>query len=233
MAQTIHTQSILITGGSSGIGRAIAERFDDAKYKVAVVDKKHFNSERNVFFKNMDIGQISKTDKLYMWVKKMIGIPQVLVLNAGVGIHEKLTEGDPEKWKKIIDTNLLGSLYTLRAFVPEMMQYEGAHVFFVSSVAAYQPHPYGGVYSASKTALEIIAETLRLETLPKLKVTIISPGITQTSFFKHENAARSIDQFEVEAISPEEIAEDIFYCVNKRKGTAINKIVTRPINQNF
>ena len=156
------------------------------------------------------------------------------MLNAGRGIKEKLTEGDPEKWKSIIDINLLGALRCIRAFVPAMLEKKNGHVVFISSVSAGKPHPYGGVYSASKSALEVIAETLRLETLPHVKVTVISPGIVDTNFFKNEVSGNtSVEQRKLGSISPDDIAEDVFYAVTKRKGTSINKIITRPIGQEF
>src|SRR5690606_34492370 len=97
----------------------------------------------------------------------------------------KLTEGDPEGWKEIMDTNLMGALYFIRLFVPEMLEQKRGNVIFVSSVAAGRGFPYGGIYAASKTALDVIAETLRLETLPLIKVTTICPGLTDTDFFSN------------------------------------------------
>lgn len=83
---------------------------------------------------------------------------------------------------KIIDLNVMGALRCIRAFVPAMLERENGHIVFISSVSASQPHPYGGIYSAAKTALEVIAETLRQETLPHLNVTVVSPGVTNTNF---------------------------------------------------
>ena len=106
------------------------------------------------------------------------GLPGTLTLNAGKGIHETLTEGDPDKWKSVLDLNVMGVLRYIRSFVPEMISQKQGKVIFMSSVAASKPYTYGAVYSASKAAVEMIAETLRLETLPHVAVTTINAGIT-------------------------------------------------------
>lgn len=234
MQKDLMIRKILITGGAGGIGAAIAKKFSVQNWKVAVADIKQPLGDFDPLYFSTDISKSKDVDNLYNQIKDSIGIPDVLVLNAGRGIQEKLTEGDPEKWQEIIDLNLMGSLRCIRAFVPEMLEQKNAHVLFVSSVAAGQPHEYGGIYSATKTALEIVAETLRMETLPNLKVSVISPGITNTDFFRNQISGNtSIEELNMGSLEADEIAEDIFYMVNRKNSSSINKIVTRPLKQSF
>lgn len=223
----------LITGGNSGIGLAIAENFASHGIKVAVADKDISEEDsENIYYKQYDVSK--DVDDLYKWVKNKIKIPEVLVLNAGRGIRERLTEGDPKKWQDILETNLMGPLRCIRAFVPEMLERKRGHVIFISSVSANKPHSYGGIYSASKAALEMIAETLRIETLPYINVTVISPGVTNTNFFENQiSGSGSATDLKMGFISPQEIADDVFYAISKKPGTSINKIITRPIAQEF
>lgn len=225
----------VVTGGSSGIGKAIAEKLSKAEIKVVVADLHEFEPKtKNIFFKKCDVSQANEIDDLYSWISKKLGKPEILVLNAGRGIKEKLTEGDPEKWQNIIDINLMGPLRCIRSFVPNMLHEKRGSVIFISSVAANQAFSYGGIYSASKTALEVIAETLRQETLPHVKVTVISPGIVDTNFFGNEISGNTkLEEMGMGSISAEEIAEDVWYVLNKERGTSINKIITRPVKQNF
>lgn len=225
----------LITGGSSGIGLAIARKFADNNIKVVVADKAESKEKtENILYKICDVGNPQDIDELYAFTASEAGKPDVLVLNAGQGLMERLCEGDPEKWQQVINTNLMGALRCIRAFVPDMLERKKGNVIFISSVSANQPHPYGAVYSASKTALEVIAETLRLETLPHINVTVISPGVTNTNFFENQiSGSYSIENLNTGAISPEEIADDVFYAISKKQGTSINKIITRPIAQEF
>lgn len=225
----------IITGGSSGIGLAIAKKFASHHIRVIIADiVRPEETSADISYKACDISNSKNINDLYHWVTDNFGIPDVLILNAGRGIREKLSEGDPEKWQKIIETNVMGALRCIRAFIPEMLERKNGNVIFISSVSANQPHPYGGIYSASKTALEVIAETLRLETIPYINVTVISPGITDTSFFENQiSGSGSAEDHQMGSISPAEIAEDVFYSINKKPGTSINKIVTRPIAQEF
>lgn len=229
------SRSALITGGSSGIGLAVAKKFSLENIQVDIADINEYEgTAENVLFKKCDVGNARDIDELYLWAKENTGLPEILVINAGCGIREKLTEGDPEKWQKVIDTNVMGALRCIRAFVPPMLEKKQGNVIIISSVSANQPHPYGAVYSATKSALEIIAETLRLETLPYINVTVVSPGITNTGFFANEISGNSsVEDLNMGVIPPEEIAEDIFYAINKKNGTSINKIITRPLAQSF
>ena len=128
----------------------------------------------------------------------------------------------------------MGALRCVRAFVPEMLSRKSGHIVFISSVAAKRAHSFGGIYAASKSALEVIAETLRLETLPFLKVTVVRPGITDTDFFENEiSSHRSLEEMNMGSISPQEIAEDVFYAVSGKSSSCIHEITRRPNAQMF
>lgn len=225
----------VVTGGSNGIGRAVAHRLDQEGIQVIVADIRSPRTEHSsIIFRKCDVTKSSEIDALYSWVHQQFGSLDILVLCAGQGIKERLIEGDPEKWQQVLDLNVMGPLRCIRAFVPMMLPKQTGHVIFLSSVSANKPHEYGGVYAGSKSALEIIAETLRLETLPDLKVTVVSPGIVDTSFFKHQFSDDSdVQSMGMGSISPQEIAEDIWYVLNRGLGSSINKIVSRPIKQDF
>lgn len=226
-------RTAIVTGAASGIGKAIAEKLCDENIGVFSVDISIPENEGKNFFQ-ADVSKAEDIDQLFRFVSEKNSIPEILILNAGRGIQEKLTEGDPEKWQKIINVNIMGALRCIRAFVPQMLKNKNPQVIFISSVSANQPHPYGGIYSASKTAIEIIAETLRLENHPHLKVSVVSPGIVDTNFFENQvSGNNSVEEMGMGAISAEEIAEDIWYILNKKNGTSINKIITRPLKQTF
>lgn len=225
----------LITGGANGIGRAIAKKFSSEDYKTVIADIENTETDNEkTFFCRTDVSKSSDIDNLFSRTTEMIGDPDVLVINAGKGIQELLTEGDPEKWQEVININVMGALRCIRAFVPAMMEKKQGNVVFISSVSANQPHPSGGIYSASKTALEVIAETLRLETIPHINVTVISPGITDTKFFENQISGHtSVEGLDMGYISPEDLAEDVFYAISRKNNRSINKIITRPLKQNF
>lgn len=228
------SKTALVTGGSNGIGRAIVKKLANEGTKVVVADLQENKDNYEAIFRKCDVSKKEDIAALFRWMNENSGLPDILILNAGQGITEKLTEGDPEKWEYILNVNLMGALRCIRAFVPNMLEKKRGQVVFISSVSANQPHPYGGIYSASKTALEIIAETLRQETLPSVKVTVVSPGIVETAFFNNQvSGTTSIEEIGMGSISAEEIAEDVWYALSKKNGACINKITTRPVLQTF
>lgn len=180
-----------------------------------------------------DLCRQSEVDALYDAVSERLGAPDILVSCAGVGVHERLTEGDPAKWAQVLEVNVLGALRLIRAFVPAMLE-RGGDVVIVSSVAAHTAYPWGGPYAASKAALETVAETLRLEVLPKVRVTTIAPGVVDTPFFAHMlSGNQSVEEIGFGAVQPEQIAELIAYAVSRPSNVVLNHLTVRPRGQAF
>jgi NADP-dependent 3-hydroxy acid dehydrogenase YdfG len=226
-----YQRTALVTGGSNGIGNAIATKLAAEKWRVVIADiVPPASTHKNITYVYCDITRRQDVDNLFKSILKAVTMPDVLVLNAGKGIHELLAEGDPEKWQQVIDLNVMGTLRCIRAFVPQMLKNKKGDVVFISSVSSNKPYPYGSVYSASKTAVDIIAETLRLETEPFLRITSVKAGTADTGFFQN-SGRESYDMRQV--LSAKDIAEDVWYALNKPQGTTINTIVTRPAGQLF
>jgi NADP-dependent 3-hydroxy acid dehydrogenase YdfG len=170
----------------------------------------------------------------YESVREAGHLPDILVCNAGQGIQEKLAEGDPEKWQFILNLNIMGALRLVRAFVPAMLSAGSGDVVFISSVAAGQAFAYGGVYAASKAALETLAETLRIETLPHIRVTTIAPGVTHTSFFHNTvSGHQSVESIGYGALAAEEVADAVVYALSRPPGVGVNHLTIRPRAQPF
>jgi NADP-dependent 3-hydroxy acid dehydrogenase YdfG len=235
LASSLSSTVALVTGGASGIGKAIAEKLASQNIRVVIADVlpvQHYSE--NIAGKLCDVTNGEDIDALFGWMKDNTGLPDVMVLSAGKGIHEQLLEGDPEKWNEVLDLNVMGVLRCIRAFVPPMKDRGFGEVVFISSVAAVKPYMYGGIYSASKAAVEMIAETLRLETLPDVRITVVAPGVVDTGFFENEvSGNKSAESIGMGSLSAEDIAEDVWYAINKKRGTGINKIITRPAGQDF
>lgn len=227
------SRTALISGGCSGIGLALAQRLHAEGWKVAVCDKDTQGQEMAQWLVfSCDIRKGADIDRLFQQVQAALGPPEVLICNAGQGIHEKLAEGDPEKWQAVLDTNLMGALRLVRAFVPAMLHKGSGDVVFVSSVSAQAAYPYGGVYAASKAALEMVAETLRLEVQPAVRVSTIALGVTDTAFFRNAiSGTHTPADIGWGAIAPGEVADTVWHLLTRPPGIAVNHLTLRPVAQ--
>ena len=223
----------LVTGGSSGIGHSLVKKFSEAKIKTAFADINAPETQvPGAKFFNTDITNRAQIDALYQNITETLGAPDILICNAGQGIHEKLAEGDPELWVKIIDLNVCGALRVIRSFLPDMLKKGFGDIVFVSSVSSKKAYEGGAVYAASKAALDMIAETLRLEVQPHIRVTTITPGVVDTGFFKNIiHGTQTPESIGWGAISPDDIADAIFYAVTRPAGIALNNLTIRPVAQ--
>lgn len=233
--QQLEGKSAIVSGGGSGIGKAIVESLAARQVKTAVADLDiPPNQPTNTHPFICDVTAAPAVDALFAEVHEKIGTPSILICSAGRGIHEKLTEGDPEKWQQVVNTNLMGTLRMIRAFVPGMLEAGEGDVVLVSSVAAGQSYEYGGVYAATKSALEVIAETLRLEVMPKVRVTVVAPGVTDTAFFENTiSGHHSAEDIGYGALSAEAVAEAVIYALEQPHHVSVNHVTIRPTTQPF
>jgi len=222
----------VVTGGSSGIGKAIVEKLTGQSYVVINADIDPGEDANTAHYLQCDVTKALDIDTLYNFVLTRYGIPDVLVANAGQGIHEKITEGDPDKWSRIIEINLMGALRFVRAFLPEMLPMSQGSIFFISSTAAKQPYSYGGIYSASKAALNMVAKTLQLEVEGKLRVSLVAPGVVDTAFFQNMvSGQHSVTDIGWGSVSPEQIADIISHVLLLPPSVNLPEIMITPTVQ--
>ena len=145
----------------------------------------------------------------------------VAFANAGFGGPRGFTEGDPEHWRAMVLTNVLGAAYTIRATIPPLKQSVG-HVLLTSSVAGRRALP-GSLYSATKHAVTAMAESLRQELNGSgVRVTSIEPGMVDTPFF---------DNRPTHALVPGDIARAVMFAVSQPPHVDVNEILVRPVSQ--
>lgn len=233
-AVPLRGRCVLISGGASGIGAAAAAHLHGLGCRVAVADVACPARPRpGVHYHGVDLREPAQVDALFAKLERAAALPDVLVSCAGVGVHERLTEGDPAKWAQVFEVNVLGALRLIRAFVPAMWA-RGGDVVVVGSVAARQAYPSGGVYAASKAALELVAETLRLEVQPRIRVTTLAPGVVDTPFFAHMLAGhQTVQEIGFGSLEPQQVAELIAYAISRPPNMALNHVVVRPRGQPF
>lgn len=231
MSTKTSTRKAVITGGSSGIGKSIAKKFSGAGYETAIADITPPDETTSRFYP-VDLTHPESIEEFIDQVKETLGNPDILVCNAGRGVHEKLTEGNPDTWENIFRLNVFSAFRLIRAFVPDMLHQKSGDVVFISSVSAHHAHTYGGIYTASKAAIDQIAETLRLEVLPDVRVSVVRPGVVDTQFFKNMiSGDQTPESIGWGALKADQVADSVFHAVTQPKGVMLNDIVIRPVAQ--
>ncbi|PHR12283.1 MAG: short-chain dehydrogenase/reductase [Aequorivita sp.] len=171
-------KTVLITGGSSGIGKAIGDYLTEKGYQVFGTSRNPEKITNSVFtLLKMDVNHIDSINAAIAEVLKNAEKIDVVINNAGVGITGPIEETPETEIKKAFETNLYGPINVIKAVLPQMRKQGFGYILNITSIAGYMGLPYRGIYSASKAALEITIEAMRMETLQfGIKMTNIAPG---------------------------------------------------------
>ena len=169
---------ILITGGSSGIGKAIGE-FLLEKGFIVYGTSRNASAISNSKIKLVDL-DVRNSDSIKACVARVLeleGRIDVLINNAGVGITGPLEEIPLEEIKNNFETNLFGPIETMKAVLPQKKKKKSGLIINITSIAGYMGLPFRSIYSSSKGALELISESLRMETKAfGVHITNVAPG---------------------------------------------------------
>lgn len=182
-----------ITGGGTGIGRALAERFHETGWRVAVSSRKVVRlrgwarGRDRTLIVACDVRRESSVRRAYRHVLKKLGSPEIVVNNAGVTAFKRLTETTVEEYRSIIDTNLTGLFLVARSVVPSMRRRRSGTIVNILSYAAKTVYTNSSIYSASKAGADAMMRVLRDEVRADgVRVLNVFPGAVQTPMWpKH------------------------------------------------
>lgn len=183
----------IVTGGTKGIGRAVAESLlnEDAKVFICARDKEELKRSLeqlsalgSVDGEVCDVRDYAQVDVMFKECVRVFGGVDILVNNAGVGIFGKTVEEmSPDEFSLILETNLFGVFYCCHHAIPLMKQRGGGYIFNISSLAGVNAHPKMAAYNASKFGLNGFSEALMQEVRQdNIKVSYIMPGSVNTHF---------------------------------------------------
>lgn len=228
------SRSILVTGGTKGIGRAIIERFANEGFDIITCSRneKELASLQsdlesrfpfNLFLTvQADLSKKEDVDKLAKAVKAF-AIPDVLVNNTGVFLPGAIHDEPEGNFELMMQTNLFSAYHLTRALVNEMIARKSGHIFSIGSIAGLTAYPNGGSYAVSKWAMLGMTKCLREELKPhQIKVTSILAGATYTSSW--EGVELPIERF----MSAEDVAESVWGAYNLSPRTVVEEIIIRP-----
>jgi NAD(P)-dependent dehydrogenase (short-subunit alcohol dehydrogenase family) len=172
---------VLITGCSTGIGRAAATELTKRGFEVVAT------ARRPETLEDLDVAEKHaldvNDDASVAALKDAVGQVDVLVNNAGIGIHAPVEKGPLDAFRSVMETNVFGVVRMIQAFAPQMRERNGGVIVNVSSIAGRVSAPLGGFYSASKYAVEALSEALHYEMGHwNVRVALVEPGGFDTSF---------------------------------------------------
>lgn len=221
---------MLITGASTGIGAATARLAAGEGYRLVLAarseDKlralaREIGSDR-ALAQRCDVMSWDEQEKLVAAALERFGRVDVAFANAGFGAKRGFLEETPEHWHDMVNTNVLGVAYTIRAVLPHMRERGSGHFVLTSSVAGRRALP-GSLYSATKWAVCGMGEALRQELAETdIRTTLIEPGMVDTPFFSSGVS---------DALEAEDIARAVMYALAQPAHVDVNEILVRPVHQ--
>ena len=238
--------TVFITGATSGFGAATAKRFAGAGAKVILTGRR----QERLNELQAEIGDLAHAAQLDVQDRAGIdqtiaGLPDdfkeinVLVNNAGLALGlEPAQEAKLEDWETMVQTNITGLLYCTRALLPLMCKRDEGHVINLGSVAGSYPYPGGNVYGATKAFVAQFSLNLRADLIGhNVRVTSVEPGLAETEFskvrFKGDTEKAKGVYSNIEAMTPDDIAETIFWIATLPRHLNINRIEMMPVMQAF
>lgn len=238
----------LITGATSGFGRAIALRLAGLGYNLVITGRReerlneliqhlHANFHINVLALCFDVRKneacVNAIGSLPDNFKKI----DLLVNNAGLAAGASaFQESDLADYDQMIDTNVKGLIYITKLIVPGMIAQQSGHIINISSIAGIEVYPNGSVYCASKHAVNAITKGLRLDLIKHgIKVSSVSPGMAETEFsivryHGDEEKAKAVYKGLI-PLNAEDIADTIEFIVTRPAHVSINDIQINPSQQ--
>lgn len=243
MNDELNDRVVLVTGASSGIGRATALALSRAGAKVAVgarrrerLDSLVDEAPGEMIALELDVTDPDSVTRAIGAVVERFGHLDALVNNAGLMQSGMILGADTREWIRMVETNLLGSMYAVHAALPHLIAARGA-IVQVSSTSGRIASLGSGVYAATKFGISAFSESLRQEVAGHgVRVILIEPGFVATELTNHitdpvmRAAAADIGQ-SMRTLDPEDIADAVVYALSQPDHVAVNEMLIRPTDQ--
>jgi NADP-dependent 3-hydroxy acid dehydrogenase YdfG len=241
-------KTIMITGATSGFGKAIALIFAKHGYNIIITGRRKERLDAlekellgygkiSVLSLNFDVRNQKEVASVIGNLPPEWRSVDILVNNAGLAVGlSPIDSGIIDDWDRMIDTNVKGLLYVTRAVAPLMVARNCGHIFNIGSIAGKEIYENGNVYCASKSAVDSLSKAMRIDLLKNnIKVTHIAPGMAETEFslvrFKGDKDKAGAVYKGFEPLVADDIANIVYYCATLPTHVCINDLVVTPVQQ--
>jgi NADP-dependent 3-hydroxy acid dehydrogenase YdfG len=232
----------LITGATSGIGRATAITLSQNNFDVIITGRRKEllddlekeimeKSSGKIHILNFDVRNQEEVDKAMDSLPKEWQDIDVLINNAGLAVGlNHIHEGVIDDWERMIDTNVKGLLYVTRNIAPRMVEKKHGHIINIGSTAGKEAYEKGNVYCGTKHAVDAITKGMRIDLLQhKIKVTAINPGMVETEFslvrFKGDKDKAESVYKGFTPLYGKDIADAVLYVVTRPEHVCVNDMI--------
>lgn len=232
----------LITGATSGIGKACAEKFAANQYQLIITGRRNNRLTElqsalekqysiSVLTLCFDVQDKAATNAAVKNIPEPWQKIDILINNAGLALgRDSFEEADMADWETMLNTNVHGLLYVSRAVLPFMLKQRKGHIINLGSVAGKEVYEKGNVYCASKFAVDALTRAMRIDLLKNnIRVTGIHPGAVETEFslvrFKGDDKTAGAAYTGLTPLTAADIADTIYYCASLPPHVCINDLV--------
>lgn len=235
-------KTVLITGATSGIGAACAERFAKENFDLVLTGRRQERLSElqkrlqqqfqvRVHILCFDVQNREAVFAAFTHLQEQISSINILINNAGLALgKEHFDEANMDDWEVMLNTNVHGLLYVSRAAIPLLKKADTAHIFNIGSIAGKEVYENGNVYCASKSAVDALSQAMRIDLLQYgMRVTAIHPGAAETEFslvrFKGDEQRAAATYENYEPLTGADIADCIYYAASLPQHVCINDLV--------
>ena len=226
-------RTVLVTGASSGIGRAVAQNLLQQGHTVIGVSRdcrKFVRQMDNFSFVQLDLSQLNELPQKIRQLQQMFPEIDAVVFSAGMGRFGSVEEFSYSQIEALMTINFTSQVFLTKALLPALKRKASSDLIFIGSEAALKGSRKAAVYCAGKFALRGFTQALREECgNSNVRVCLINPGMVKTAFF--ENLTFEPGDHESNAILPEDVAEAVAYVLNSKAQIVIDEINMSPLNK--